>query len=366
MAKTSKTVPQKEKASSSQPDADKTLVEPRPEECVPGACVLTSDFKIDKGSSVPGRCVPVSRYMCSITEGHLEQIRKDCNWENKEVASMVHREACSRSRAELSRYEADLQRVTEERNTLKLLCGQREEEIRELRAELAKAHQDQTDLTEQVMIILKTHGLDSGLEANIPISQLQQKLEMIGQLCEEVDIIKAETLGWKEGMDRLAADKEVFRAQLSSAESQLQGIKERSSVQVRKIEELEARLTSELAKAKSEVVKAKVEADAFVDVYRADAESTQVQARKKAETAQTRANWVAELAKCQSRRETLEEIHARGSDLTEEIKKAKELEAEVGNLASDDDHDDDESKSGSESEEELDGEEAAPRDNQEP
>jgi len=42
-------------------------------------------FKIDKSSPVPGRCEPVSRYMCSITEGYLKQVRKDCNWENKEV-----------------------------------------------------------------------------------------------------------------------------------------------------------------------------------------------------------------------------------------------------------------------------------------
>ncbi|XP_070054729.1 uncharacterized protein [Nicotiana tomentosiformis] len=180
---------------------------------------------------------------------------------------------------------------------------------------------------------------------------------MIGQLREKVDIIKAETFGWKEGMDRLVAEKEVVRAQLSSAESQLQGMKERSSVQERKIDELEARSTSELAKSKSEAEKAKVEVDASVAAYRADAEVAQVQARKATKTAQTRAYWVAELAKCQSRRETLEKIHARGFDLTEEIKKVKELEAEAGALDSDDD---DKSKNGSESEEELDGEEVAP------
>ncbi|XP_070054814.1 uncharacterized protein [Nicotiana tomentosiformis] len=204
----------------------------------------------------------------------------------KSWASTLHQKACSRSRAELSRYEADLRRFTGERNALILLCEQREEETKDLRAELTKAHQDQIDLTEQVMKILKTHGFDSGSEANISISQLQQKLEMIGQLREEVDIIKAETLGWKEGMDCLAAEKEAARAQLSSAEIQLQGINERSSVQARKIEELEARLASELAKAKSEAEKAKAEADAFVAVYWADAEAAQVQAREAAETAQ--------------------------------------------------------------------------------
>ncbi|XP_070056673.1 uncharacterized protein [Nicotiana tomentosiformis] len=112
----------------------------------------------------------------------------------------VHREAPSRSQNELRRYEADLQRVTEERNSLKLLLGQREEEIKDLRAELAKAYRDQTDLSEQ----------------------LQQKIEMIGKLREEFDMIKAESLQWKEGMDRFAVEKETARAKLSSAETQLQ------------------------------------------------------------------------------------------------------------------------------------------------
>ncbi|XP_070040247.1 uncharacterized protein [Nicotiana tomentosiformis] len=243
----------------------------------------------------------------------FNEVQRDLN-----RASALHRKACSRSRAKLSRYKADLRRFMEERNALRLRCEQREEESKDLRAELTKAHQDQTSLIKKVIKILKYHGLDSGSEANISISQLQQKLEMIGQLCEEVNIIKAETLGWKEGIDRLAAEKEVVRDQLSSAESQLQGMKERSSVKARKIEELEARLTSELAKAKSEAEKVKAEADAYVVVYRADTEAAQ----------------------------------------------AKELKAEAGALASNDD--DDERKSGSESGEEINGEEAAPRDNQEP
>ncbi|XP_070056907.1 uncharacterized protein [Nicotiana tomentosiformis] len=124
-----------------------------------------------------------------------------------------------------------------------------------------------------------------------------------------------------------------------------------------------ARLASELAKAKSDAEKAKANADAFVAIYRADAEAAQVQARKAAKTANTRAHWVAELAKCRSQRETLEEIHAQGSDLAGEIKRAKELEVDAEALAFDDD--DDGSKSGSESGEEPNGEDTAPGDSQE-
>ncbi|XP_070054497.1 rRNA-processing protein EFG1-like [Nicotiana tomentosiformis] len=178
-------------------------------------------------------------------------------------------------------------------NSLKLLLGKSGEEIKDLRDELAKAHQDQIDLSEQ----------------------------------------------------------------------------EKSSVQVRIIEELEAQLASVLAKAEYNTEKAKANADAFVAVYRADAEAAQVQAREAAETANTRAHWVAELAKCRSRRDILEEIYARGFDLTEEIKRAKELEADAEALVSDDDNDNDDDddgrKSRSESGEEPEVEETAPGDNQE-
>ncbi|XP_070040271.1 uncharacterized protein [Nicotiana tomentosiformis] len=243
-------------------------------------------------------------------------------------ALALRQEAFSKSRAELSRCEADLQGLTEERNALKLLSGKKEEEIKDLRAELAKAHQDQTDLIEQVMKILKAHRLNLGMVANISISQLQQKVERIEQFREEFDTMKAETLGWKESMDRFAAEKEAARAQLSSVETE----------------------------------KAKAEAEAIVAVYRADAEAAQVQAREAAEIAQTRVHWIAELTKCQSHRETLEEIYARGFDLTDEIIKAREHEADDRALASSDD-DDDGSKSESENREDLDGEEAAPEEN---
>ncbi|XP_070044887.1 uncharacterized protein [Nicotiana tomentosiformis] len=222
-------------------------------------------------------------------------------------AATVHREACSQSRTELHRNDADLQRVTEERNSLKLLLGKMGEEIKDIRAELSKANQDQADLSEQP----------------------QQKIEMIGKLREEVDVIKAESLKWKEGMDCFAAQKEAARDQLSSTKNQLQSMKEKGSVQARRIKELEARLASGLAKAEYDAKKAKADADTLVAIYQDDAEATQVQAREAAKTADTRAHWVVELAKCLFWRETPEEIHARGFDLAEDIKMAKELEADA-------------------------------------
>ncbi|XP_070049014.1 uncharacterized protein [Nicotiana tomentosiformis] len=216
-----------------------------------------------------------------------------------------------------------LQWVTKERNSLKLLLGQKGEEIKDLQSELAWAHLDQIDLSEQVIILLKAYGLDTGTMANFSVSQLQQKIEMIGKLREDVNVIRAESLKWKEGIDRFAAEKETARAQLSSAENQLQKMKEKSLVQAGRIEELEHRLASELAKVESDAEKAKADADALVAVYRANAKAAQ--------------------------RETLEEIHARGFDLAEEIKRAKELEVDNEALVSDDDDDENDDDDGSKS-----------------
>ncbi|XP_070050482.1 WEB family protein At1g12150-like [Nicotiana tomentosiformis] len=213
-----------------------------------------------------------SQQMGDMSEGALpESLRTEENAPSDSLGEAVvaHREVCSRSRAELRQYEADIQRATKERKALKLLLGQRGKEIKDLRAELAKAHQDQTDMSEQVMTLLKAYGFDTGMMSNLLVSQLQQKIEMIGKLREEVDVIKAESLMWKEGMDLFATEKGVARAQLSLAKNQLQSIKEKSSVQARKTEELEARLASELAN----VEKTKADADAFVAIYRDNAEA---------------------------------------------------------------------------------------------
>ncbi|XP_070034545.1 uncharacterized protein [Nicotiana tomentosiformis] len=227
------------------------------------------------------------------------------------------RKAIGRFRVDLSQCEAELRKVLGERDDLRLLCSKKEEPIKDLQADLAK---------------------------------LQQKIEKIGLLREEVDQIRAECNQWKETIDRLAAEKETILTKLLSADVQLRNVKQKVSVQAKKIDELEIRL----AEAKAEVESLKVLADKSIAVYRADAEAAQVEAREAAKITDARDHWVAELVKCRSRRETLEEIHARGFDLTEKVRKAKELEAEAEALASDDDDDDNDDGSKSRSEGEKD------------
>ncbi|XP_019264823.1 PREDICTED: uncharacterized protein LOC109242416 [Nicotiana attenuata] len=120
--------------------------------------------------------------------------------------------------------------------------------------------------------------------------------------------------------------------------------------QAKKIDELEAKLAAieaEVAEARAEVEKMKATANKTFVVYLKDAEAAQIELRE----ASNREKRISDLAKCQSRRETLKEIHARGFDLTEEIAQAKALEVDAKFLVSSSDDDDYEgSQNGSDNE----------------
>ncbi|XP_070046728.1 uncharacterized protein [Nicotiana tomentosiformis] len=132
------------------------------------------------------------------------------------------------------------------------------------------------------------------IQCEAKLRKLQQKIEKIGLLREEVDQIRAECNQWKETIDRLAAEKETILTKLLSGDVQLRNVKQKLSVQAKKIDELEIRL----AEAKAEVESSKVLADKSIAVYRADAKAAQVEAREAAKIADARAHWVAELVKC--------------------------------------------------------------------
>ncbi|XP_070049938.1 uncharacterized protein [Nicotiana tomentosiformis] len=267
----------------------------------------------------------IKRKMASDSEGQKPKKRAA----RKPKASVLHHKAFFQSRGELSRYEAEVRKLTEERDTLKLLSEQREGEAKGLRAELEASRKEQVELAEQVQRIFEFNNIDSGLMANNLVSQVEQKFDVIRQLRTEVDVVKLEAEEWKKNMDCLASKKETTRTQLASAEAQLLSLKDKSLVQAKKIEEFQSQLSSancdrerlaiELAAARTKVEKTMENVDAMVVVYQSNIKAAQVRAKEVAEAAQDRANWVVEHAKCQSRRETLEEIHARGFDLTVEI-----------------------------------------------
>ncbi|XP_070031710.1 uncharacterized protein [Nicotiana tomentosiformis] len=175
--------------------------------------------------------------------------------------------AISRFRVDLSQCEVKLQKVSGERDALRLLCSQNDEAIKDLQANLAKAGEKEAGLDKQVSIVLLEYGFDPTLEANPSLSQLQQKVEKIGLLREEVDQIKAECNRWKATIDRLATEKETILAKLLSTDVQLGSVKQNGSAQAKRIEELETRL----AEAKAKVESSKVMADKSIAVYWADA-----------------------------------------------------------------------------------------------
>lgn len=104
----------------------------------------------------------------------------------------LHLEAFTKSQAELNWCEANLKRLIEERDALKRLYVQKEEEIRDLRADLAQAHKKEIELDVQLTILLKECGLHPTMEAINSISQLQQKLERIDLLRGEIGQINVD------------------------------------------------------------------------------------------------------------------------------------------------------------------------------
>ncbi|XP_070024284.1 uncharacterized protein [Nicotiana sylvestris] len=170
------------------------------------------------------------------------------------------------------------------------------------------------------------------------MSQLQQKLDMIGQLRGELNQVLADCHQWKENMDRLAAEKEAVKAQLTWAEAQFRGAEAKGLAQAKEIEGLGAELAkarTEVAQAKDEAEKTKAVADKSIDIYKREAAVVQAELR----AASNRAKRSNKLAKCQARRETLEEVRARGFDLAEEIAEAQARETDARFLVSSDDED---------------------------
>nr|XP_009771337.1 PREDICTED: uncharacterized protein LOC104221892 [Nicotiana sylvestris] len=105
MSKTSKYVPQKVTSSSqptteideTTPDAvdperpaadvatNELVVEPPLKMFIPGDCSINDYFKVEKLSSVQGRREEASRYICSINEDVLTEVRTDCNRADKDI-----------------------------------------------------------------------------------------------------------------------------------------------------------------------------------------------------------------------------------------------------------------------------------------
>ncbi|XP_019253465.1 PREDICTED: intracellular protein transport protein USO1-like [Nicotiana attenuata] len=269
--------------------------------------------------------------------------------------------AFDKLKTELHHFEAELRRASNEEKTLKLLLDKKEEELKHLRSELTKASEYESELEKKVTSVMKKYGLPfPSWKANTLMSQLQQKLDMIGQLRGEVDQVRAECNGWKAKMDTLVVAENDALAKVSALDVQLRNAQGRKLVQAGRIAELEA----DLAKAKAEVVEVRAEARKIqakvyrtVAIYLKDATYAQMELRR-ASNREKRSN---DYARRRSRRETLEEVHAKGFDHSEEIKQAKANEVDAKFVLSSDDDDDVEDDDDDEvAEEATPGEEGGP------
>nr|XP_009629149.1 neurofilament medium polypeptide-like [Nicotiana tomentosiformis] len=261
MAKTSKIVPQKEVVSSSRPAGEKPAVEPRPKELIPEGLGKEATMRPPSGDEEVSHLSRNRESVQRLREEEEEEEEEEKE-EKEDDSGMV-----ARARASI-----EIQRTTEPafvlhheaffRSRGEMSSEQREGEAKGFRDELEAAQNEQVDLAEQVKRIFEVNDIDSDVEANSSVPQVQLNIDVIGQLREEVNAVKAEAEAWKKNMDRRASEKEAARAQLASTENQLQSLKEKA-----------LRLATELAAAKSEVEMAKANVDAMVAVYRSDTEA---------------------------------------------------------------------------------------------
>ncbi|XP_070049941.1 uncharacterized protein [Nicotiana tomentosiformis] len=245
------------------------------------------------------------------------------------LASVLHHEAFLRIREE---HKAEVRDLTEKNDTYNVLSEK-------LQANLVTSRDEHAEMAEQVFRVL--HDSEDELETttNDPILQVRQRLEQIRWLQTQVDVIHAEVEEFKKNIDVLTWKKETIQAQLKLIETQLRVAKEKASVQVEKIKELQSWLDvvvsdkaclanelevarSEVTVARSEVVVANTNADAKVAQFRVDIEAIQSKARV-----------MVDHAKWKAQSEALEGVHAQGFDIAAEIKNAKAEEAMARRLA---------------------------------
>ncbi|XP_070022429.1 uncharacterized protein [Nicotiana sylvestris] len=201
---------------------------------------------------------------------------------------------------ELFHHEARLWKALNREKSLRLLCARKESELVYLRCEVNRSRNCESRLKRQ----------------------LDSKTEELERLWGEVGRAKREFNELRAQVDAQLAAKEDALSKASALEVQLRKAHANDSIRANMI----TRLESELLKAKVKVVNAR--AKAVMSRTRADQKVAAylkgaAYARAELREAIDRESNSKEYVKCKPRRETLEEIHASGFDLSEEIKQAK-------------------------------------------
>ncbi|XP_070049618.1 uncharacterized protein [Nicotiana tomentosiformis] len=150
------------------------------------------------------------------------------------------------------------------------------------------------------------------------------------------------------------AELEVARKEHADLIAQLRAAKEKSKNQSQKVEELQSQISSVVSDRETHAKELKA-AKLVVEVTKAYADEMVAQYKANVEAAQDQLKDTIEYVKWQSRREALGEIHARGFDLSTEVKNAKVFKVEAKKLAYPEDEEDSEGSDGSRGGEDSDG-----------
>ncbi|XP_070014963.1 uncharacterized protein [Nicotiana sylvestris] len=208
--------------------------------------------------------------------------------------------------------EATLRKAVDRKKSLRLLCDEREDELAHLRYEASRS------------LNYKSY----------PEEQLHKKTEDLERHWRDVGQAKCECDELMARVDAQVAAKKDALAKASTLEVQLRNARENSSVRT----DMTTRHESELLKMKAEVTEARADAEAIqikadkkVAIYLQDTTDARAELRR----ALNRESRSEEYVRCKSRRENLEEIHAKGFDISEEITQAKTDEYDAKFLLSD-------------------------------
>ncbi|XP_070013987.1 uncharacterized protein [Nicotiana sylvestris] len=239
----------------------------------------------------------------------------------QQKAKKMYDHAFSRLQDELSCYVKELEKLTSGQQELEASSTRKEEELNELRENLEGALREKDAFAEQLS------------EINIPIFYLKNKTEELERLWGEVGRVKRECNELKAQEDAQVATKEDALAKPSALEVQLRNARANNSIRANMITRLELELLKVKAKvvdARAEAVMSRTKADKKVAVHLKGGADVQAELRR-ALNHESRSK---DYARCKSRWETLEEIHARGFDLSEEVKQAMADEHDMRSLLS--------------------------------
>ncbi|XP_070003039.1 uncharacterized protein [Nicotiana sylvestris] len=226
-----------------------------------------------------------------------------------EEAQWICSMAFDKLKSELLCYEAKLHKALNGEKSLRLLCDKKTRELIHLRSELDRSRDYEGNLEKQ----RKTETLEC----------LRDKAYQVNSECNNL----------KAQIDVHVAAKRNALSKASALEIQLRNAREGDSFQTSRI----AKLEIDLLKMKAEVVDARAEAeevrekaDKKVAIYMKDAAEACTTLRE-ASYRERKSN---EYSRCKSRRETLEEIHDKDFDLSEEIEQSKADEFDAKFLVS--------------------------------